>query len=76
MIDWKPIESAPVDTSKGDFLISCWTAQGDCAWVQLVRNPKNHHGMTIASHWAGLGIPPADCREQSDRYYDHQILGG
>lgn len=65
---WMPIESAPQDTTEGDFLIACWTRHGDCAWVQLVRNPNNHHGLSIATHWAALIAPLNESiRDQQDR---------
>lgn len=59
---WRDIKTAPSDTTKGDFLIGLWNSQGDCCWVQLVRNPTNHHGMSIASHWMPLSdpVPPKD----------------
>jgi hypothetical protein len=51
---WQPIETAPKDTSEGDFLITLRNSRGDFCWVQIVRNPRNHHGMSIASHWRKL----------------------
>lgn len=59
---WQTIESAPKDTAQGDFLISLWNSQGDCCWVNIVRNPNGHMGLKIATHWMPLGAPsnPSD----------------
>lgn len=55
---WQPIESAPsLENWRGDILIARFNGRGDCCWVTMVRNPINHHGMTIASHW--MEIPEA-----------------
>jgi hypothetical protein len=55
--DWRDIASAPTDTTQGDFLITLFN-RGNYCWVQIVRNPTNHHGMSIASHWMPLPDPP------------------
>ncbi len=55
---WRPIETAPKDTTQGDFLITLFNSRGDSCWVQIVRNPIHHHGMSIASHWMPMPEPP------------------
>jgi hypothetical protein len=64
---WLPIETSPVDTTQGDFLIANFNSRGDCCWITIVRNPKNHHGMTIATHWARMFYPQESPSDNAGR---------
>lgn len=72
--EWCPIETAPWDTTDGDFLISSWNRRGDCNWVQIVRNPHNHMGMRVATHWARLFEPDAASIEVAQNRLDEISL--
>ncbi len=65
---WRPIETAPKDTTQGDFLIANFNTRGDCCWIAVVRNPHNHHGMTIATHWAMMFYPAPPPAPREDEH--------
>lgn len=71
---WLPIETAPEDTSQGDFLISHWNRRGDLAWINICRNPQNNLGMATATHWARLFEPDGESVAAQQDRLDAMIL--